>query len=300
MRGCFVKRLMLFLVMFSISLSLFASENKYLLLYDKLHKECAYNDAALLSRKLAVEQENPNDIAFYLLYAANSYSFAKDFKRMLFVLDDVENLILENDLDESLENTCSFMSGYCYEKMGDYKKSIYYYNSFLNSTDNIDELSQDEERALSGLVSMYLKTRDYDNALKFSKQIGKEKVVAEYIHSHDKSPRVGGFLGIVPGLGYAYSGEYGNALRCLLLNSLFIWGMVETAESEEWGAFSIITFFELTWYTGSIYGGIDSAHRYNKTRLDNALREVNKLSGSEESRPNKDVYVPLFFYRNKF
>ena len=65
---------------------------------------------------------------------------------------------------------------------------------------------------------------------------------------------MGGLLGLVPGLGYAYSGEHANALRCLILNGLFIFGMVHTAENDDWGAFSVISFFELTWYSGSIYG----------------------------------------------
>lgn len=79
-----------------------------------------------------------------------------------------------------------------------------------------------------------------------------------------KSPRTGGLLGMIPGLGYAYSGEYANAARSLIINSIFIYAMIETAEEDQWGAFTALTFFELTWYTGSIYGGIDSAHRFNR------------------------------------
>ena len=90
----------------------------------------------------------------------------------------------------------------------------------------------------------------------------------------DRSPRVGGLLGLVPGLGYAYSGEWGNAIRSIVLNGLFGWAMYECADHEEWGLFAVTTFFELTWYTGSIYGGIDAAHRYNKERLEGAAREI--------------------------
>jgi hypothetical protein len=36
----------------------------------------------------------------------------------------------------------------------------------------------------------------------------------------------------------------------------------------------VISFFELTWYTGSIYGGIDASHRYNQRRLDRTLDAV--------------------------
>ena len=73
---------------------------------------------------------------------------------------------------------------------------------------------------------------------------------------------------MIPGLGYAYSGEYANALRSVILNGIFIYAMVDTADREQWGAFTALTFFELTWYTGSIYGGIDSAHRYNREQQD--------------------------------
>ena len=96
------------------------------------------------------------------------------------------------------------------------------------------------------------------------------RIVEDYANGSDKSPTVGGLLGIVPGLGYAYSGEWGNMVRSLFLNGLFGWAMFECADRDEWGLFAVTTFFELTWYTGSIYGGIDAAHRYNRERLDDA------------------------------
>jgi len=96
-------------------------------------------------------------------------------------------------------------------------------------------------------------------------------------------------LGLVPGLGYAYSGEYANAVRSLILNSLFIWGMVEAAEHEEWGIFAVVTFGEITWYSGSIYGGLDAAHRRNRRRLESALTDVRGAA-----RPDADrAQVPL-------
>ena len=90
----------------------------------------------------------------------------------------------------------------------------------------------------------------------------------------DRSPTVGGLLGLVPGLGYAYSGEWGNAFRSIVLNGLFGWAMYECAAHDEWGLFAVTTFFELTWYTGSVYGGIDAAHRCNRERLEDAARDV--------------------------
>jgi hypothetical protein len=91
---------------------------------------------------------------------------------------------------------------------------------------------------------------------------------AAYEAGRDKSPRLGGWLGVLPGAGYMYSGEWANGVRSLLLNGLFLFGMAHTAEEGQWGAFAAITFFEITWYSGSIYGGVDAAHRYNRRRLE--------------------------------
>jgi hypothetical protein len=104
------------------------------------------------------------------------------------------------------------------------------------------------------------------------------RAIADYAVAPRKRPRLGGWLGVVPGLGYAYAGEYANALRSLLLNSLFIYAMVDTADREQWGAFAAITFFEITWYTGSIYGGIDAAHRYNRRTRQTCLDALDRVS----------------------
>ncbi|MBU1909693.1 MAG: hypothetical protein KJ726_06585, partial [Verrucomicrobia bacterium] len=97
----------------------------------------------------------------------------------------------------------------------------------------------------------------------------------------DRSPKLGGMLGFIPGVGYFYAGEWANGFRSILLNSLFLFGMVDTADEEQWGAFAVITFFEFTWYYGSIYGGIDGAHRYNRNRLETAVNGIHGASGFE-------------------
>ena len=106
-----------------------------------------------------------------------------------------------------------------------------------------------------------------------------------------KSPLVGGLLGLFPGAGYWYSGEVANGFRSLILNSLFIYGMAQSADDDQWGAFSIITFFEVTWYSGSIYGGIDAAHRYNQDQLDTALQGI---ESDMSYRPDPEIIVPVF------
>lgn len=97
-----------------------------------------------------------------------------------------------------------------------------------------------------------------------------------------KRPWVGGVLGLFPGMGYAYSGEWANATRSLLLNALFMWAMAETADDDEWALFGVSTFFEITWYSGSIYGGIDAAHRWNKRQM---AEEERAVRGAEAGWP---------------
>ncbi len=118
-------------------------------------------------------------------------------------------------------------------------------------------------------VTSQLRAREFSAAQRSANEAGGdvESATRDYLAGRDKSPALGGWLGLIPGLGYAYAGEYANATRSLILNGLFIWGMVETAERDQWGGFAAITFFEFTWYSGSIYGGIDASHRYNQRRL---------------------------------
>ena len=111
-----------------------------------------------------------------------------------------------------------------------------------------------------------------------------------YAARRDKKPWLGGCLGLVPGLGYLYAGETGNAIRSLLLNGIFLWGMVETAEEDLWGPFAVLAFAEFTWYSGSIYGGLDAVHRQNAGRLDAAVEAVR---GERRPRVRTDT-IPLF------
>jgi len=144
------------------------------------------------------------------------------------------------------------------------------------------------EFAARGSAAACLREKEFANALQAlasapSDLAAAQKVLEQYKGGRDKKPWLGGVLGLVPGLGYLYSGEYANGARSLILNSLFIWGMVETAEDDDWGVFAVLTFAEFTWYSGSIYGGVDAAHRHNQRRLDHA---VNEVRGDKRLHPN--------------
>ncbi|MFH0953624.1 MAG: hypothetical protein V1873_04775 [Verrucomicrobiota bacterium] len=157
----------------------------------------------------------------------------------------------------------------------DYREAAFYWETVLHSPADADARSlaarrlavtrlreNDAARAREALLAAPTK---HDDGL---------AALDRYTAGRDKNPKLGGWLGAVPGLGYFYAGEWANGLRSIILNGLFLYGMADTADREQWGAFAVITFFEFTWYSGSIYGGIDASHRYNRRRLEDAVAGV--------------------------
>jgi putative component of membrane protein insertase Oxa1/YidC/SpoIIIJ protein YidD len=87
-----------------------------------------------------------------------------------------------------------------------------------------------------------------------------------------KSPRLAAALGIVPGLGYLYSGYRGSALSAFVVNGLFFWATAEAISHDHMGLAATLGTFGSGWYLGSIYGGAVTAKRANlaaeRARLD--------------------------------
>ena len=176
---------------------------------------------------------------------------------------------------------------------------------WVSAADYAEELSIADKKdarlsrwAQGAAASDYLRAGDAEAARgAVAGDAAREAAIDRYLAGHDKSPRIGGLLGIIPGLGYAYSGEWGNMFRSIFLNGIFGWAMFECADHDQWGLFAVTTFFELTWYSGSIYGGIDAAHRYNRNRLDTTVRE---LRGDEAPRLERDTRLEVFSLRISF
>ena len=79
-----------------------------------------------------------------------------------------------------------------------------------------------------------------------------------------KSPSIAGVMGIVPGGGYLYCGRLKDAVFAFALNSGLIWAAVEAFDNDRPAMGSLITLVGTGFYAGSIYGGISSAHKYNR------------------------------------
>ncbi len=263
----------------------------------ELEAEEAWSDFALLCRICAAEESDSSFKSGFLLAAADAYGLSGAPDRMEHMLAAFESSVSFDD--EELNTASVLLNAECAVMRRRWDEAAFYFESFG------EECADADVRALaySHAAAAALIGGDRDGSLAYAERAGKRGIVESYCGAKDKSPLTGGLLGIIPGLGYVYSGEYGNAFRCLLLNSLFIWAAAEFASDDEWALFSAALFFEITWYSGSIYGGIDAAHRYNRRRLSDASRD---LTGCEYGRKFRDerlrggFSVPLMFIKKNF
>ena len=239
-----------------------------------LADEGRHEQAALEYRRLAAMQDLAADSAAGYWAAAHEYWRGGEYDSASRMLDRMEEQSREHTLEALLLRSETARAGEAFSE------GSFYLESLLRAAE------PGELRDLAGrrLSSLKLLSGDPTGAEAALADLSSPcpaalQAVHDYRDGQDKSPRIGGLLGMVPGLGYAYSGEHANAVRSFILNGLFIFAMTDTAGDEEWGAFTAITFFELTWYSGSIYGGIDAAHRYNRDRLAQAVSAVDGNSG---------------------
>ena len=243
-----------------------------------LQQEGHHRSAAVEWRRLALQADDPQEQAGYYWAAAYQYLQTNDPVISEKMLDEAE------DAWWDIEDVALPLRAEAAEKQTDFNSAAFYWSN-MKRADHSPEATRLAHRKLAALAIRQENIPQARQLLEQSPEKEQQALLAldEFEEGRDKNPRLGGLLGMIPGMGYAYAGEYGNAIRSIILNSIFIYGMVDTANKDQWGAFAVITFFELTWYSGSIYGGIDASHRYNQHRRDQLLREV---SGDAEFSPD--------------
>jgi hypothetical protein len=83
-----------------------------------------------------------------------------------------------------------------------------------------------------------------------------------------RSGRLGGWLAVIPGLGYTYAGHPQTALSALLVLGLMGWSTERSFAAENPGLGAFCGFVTVGWYAGSIYGSVQAIHRFNDQELD--------------------------------
>lgn len=251
----------------------------------ELDAEGRHEAAAIEFRRLALSANEADAVGGWFWLAGHEYAQGGETElsnRMLDRAEDAEPFALALPV--------SWLRAENALQARDWSSAAFHFDSLrLKAQD--DDL---REFAARGSAVARLREQDIASARRALESAPGELVAARealerYARGRDKKPWLGGVLGLVPGLGYIYSGEYANAARSMILNGLFIWGMVETAEDDQWALFSVLTFAEFTWYSGSIYGGVDAAHRHNRRRRDHAATAIR---GDRRLQPDL-AQVPL-------
>jgi len=254
-------------------------------LAEELFAEGQYDASSIEFRRLALAADDPAEEAAWLWNAAHALSQPDDVRtgrRALDLLDAAEDAAPPGG--DGFALPLAFLRAELSLRLRDTAAARYYYRSLADAipaSSDPAEAAAWRECASRGAAAAALAAGDLDAARAEAEGWPDALAAVEsYAAVPRKSPVLGGILGIVPGAGYLYSGEYGNALRSLLLNSLFVWAMVETACEDQWALFGVSAFLETTWFTGSIYGGIDAAHRRNREALALATAELKPFSAA--------------------
>jgi tetratricopeptide (TPR) repeat protein len=153
---------------------------------------------------------------------------------------------------------------------------------------------------------IFIETADWEKARTYFQRISHQNHIkyrlADLIKDlesagdiHHKSPGMAGVLAILPGGGYLYCNRPRDALISFLLNGGLIYAAYEAFDNDMFALGGVISFVEIGFYSGNIYGSISRAHKYNRDqdrRFVNRLKENLKINLS--SRPeNKGLELSL-------
>ncbi len=137
------------------------------------------------------------------------------------------------------------------------------------------------ERARSFFGKISLENREKYQLKRLSAELKKVGSISR------KSPSLAGVLSIVPGAGHLYCERYHDALTAFLLNGLLMGAAYESFHKDHHALGALLTLVELGFHTGSIYGSISSAHKYNRTKIRGFIENLKQntrigLGGKDE------------------
>jgi hypothetical protein len=90
-----------------------------------------------------------------------------------------------------------------------------------------------------------------------------------------KSPTLAGILSaLLPGSGQLYLGRLGDGLLAFCLNGLFIAGALEATQHHALTVAGLLSFLEVGWYAGTVYGAVNGAYKYNRHTTETFLRNL--------------------------
>jgi tetratricopeptide (TPR) repeat protein len=167
----------------------------------------------------------------------------------------------------------AFNVGECFRLNGDYEQALAEFREFVENYPG-HSLA---DKAQWNSAWIYIEMEEYPSAQErlflvregSTYQIPAQELAGaleELPHLPRKSPRLAGFLAaILPGSGHLYTGEKKQALFSFVTNALLIFGTYEAFNNELYVAGGFLSLFAVNYYSGNIFGALNSAHKYNRT-----------------------------------
>lgn len=171
----------------------------------------------------------------------------------------------------------------CYMKLNDPGQAVSNLHNLIALTE--DKNIQDD--CFYRIGWLYIETASWDKAREYFGKISPEnqdkyrlETLAGELNKSDsismKNPSAAGIFAIFPGAGFFYCERYQDALTAFLLNAGLMYAAYEAFDKENYALGGLITFAELGFYTGSIYGSVTSAHKYNRSKTQGFIEKLKR------------------------
>ena len=108
------------------------------------------------------------------------------------------------------------------------------------------------------------------------------KAAESGIRLRQKSPLIAGVLSVcLPGAGHFYCGKFRNGGVAMVLNAAFVAASVESFHKDVYAAGAVASSVALVFYSGTIYGAINAAHKFNRARREQLVSKLRRKFGDE-------------------
>ncbi len=194
-----------------------------------------------------------------------------------------------------------FMRSRCHVKLNDTKAAL----SRLEQIARRATKTGVRDRALYRIGRLHLKNQKLSSARAAFTAVTPEnrahyrieKILAQLDRPRDlarKNPLLAGLYSIFPGGGYVYTGRYRDALIAFVINTGMAVAAWESFDNDLPATGGMISAIGLGFYSGSIYGGINAAHKYNQRVYDDFVQSLetgNESNLSFHIQPRRQAVV---------
>ncbi len=125
-------------------------------------------------------------------------------------------------------------------------------------------IALEEERIAASREELERLMQDFPQHPSANKAKDALSLLSGYEQLPERSPVLAGIMSaVIPGTGYAYAGQYGDAVTAFVVNGLFIAGAATAAHQKNYSTAYLVGALGLPFYGGTIYGSANAARKWN-------------------------------------